>query len=80
MGHFSMEISANPGSVPGGNQQADLKKEDFGPVVAAFREFTSSYACDTCGEMYSVSPERGKKEALRCGCGKLNLNLLEKGA
>jgi len=62
------------------NEWADLKREDFGPVVSAFREFTSSYACDTCGEMYSVSPERGKKEALRCGCGKLNLNLLEKGA
>ena len=59
------------------NEWADLKREDFGPVVSAFREFTSSYACDTCGEMYSVSPERGKKEALRCGCGKLNLNLLE---
>ena len=62
------------------NEWADLKKEDFGSVVAAFREFTSSYACDTCGKMYSVSPDRGKKEALRCGCGKLNLNLLEKGA
>jgi len=30
--------------------------------------------------MYFVAPDRGKKEALRCGCGGLNLNLLKKGS
>jgi len=62
------------------NEWADLKKEDFAPVVAAFRGFTESFGCDTCGEMYFVVPDRGKKEALRCGCGSLNLNLLQKGS
>jgi recombinational DNA repair ATPase RecF len=61
------------------NEWADLQKEDFAPVVAAFRGFTSSFGCTTCGEMYFVAPDRGKKEALRCGCGTLNLNLLQKG-
>jgi hypothetical protein len=62
------------------NEWADLKKEDFAPVVSAFRAFTGTFGCDTCNEMYFVAPDRGKKEALRCGCGTLNLNLLQKGS
>ena len=60
------------------NEWADLKKEDFAPVVTAFRSFTGAFACSTCNEMYFVAPNRDKKEALRCGCGNLNLNLLQK--
>ncbi len=44
------------------NEWADLKKEDFSPVVTAFREFTASFGCGTCSEMYFVAPERGKKK------------------
>jgi len=62
------------------NAWADLKKEDFTPVVAAFKAFSGSFGCATCGEMYFVTPDRGRKEALRCGCGGLNLNLLQKGS
>jgi recombinational DNA repair ATPase RecF len=62
------------------NAWADLKKEDFGPVVAAFKGFTASFACSACAEMFYVAPDRGKKEGLRCGCGSLNLNLLPKSA
>ncbi|TXL76397.1 chromosome segregation protein SMC [Vineibacter terrae] len=61
------------------NEWANFKKEDFTPVVTAFRGFTGAFACKTCSEMYFVAPDRGKKEALRCGCGTLNLNLLQKG-
>ena len=61
------------------NEWADLKKEDFTPVVSAFRTFTGAFGCGTCNEMYFVAPDRGKKEALRCGCGTLNLNLLQRG-
>jgi len=31
-----------------------------------------------CGEFFCVSPIKGDKEALRCGCGATNLNLLPK--
>lgn len=62
------------------NAWADLKKEDFLPVVTAFNSFTSSFGCAMCEEMYFVTPDRGRKEALRCGCGELNLNLLPKVA
>lgn len=51
------------------NAWADLKKEDFLPVVTAFKSFTGSFGCPTCEEMYFVTPDRGRKEALRCGCG-----------
>ncbi len=60
------------------NAWADLKKQDFIPVVEAFRAFTDAFRCNNCSEMYYVCPDRGKKEALRCGCGALNLNLLKK--
>lgn len=62
------------------NEWANLLKKDFAPVVASFRAFTGAFACDSCNEMYFVAPDRSKKEGLRCGCGKLNLNLLQKGA
>lgn len=62
------------------NAWADLKKENFTPVATAFKAFTGSFGCMTCEEMYFVAPDRGKKEALRCGCGGLNLNLLQKGS
>ncbi|MGE8942762.1 ATP-binding protein [Leptospira interrogans] len=61
------------------NSWADLKKEDFTPVVAAFKNFVAFFNCTSCDEMYYVAPDRGKREALRCGCGGLNLNLLKKG-
>lgn len=62
------------------NEWADLRKEDFAPVVSAFRTFTGAFSCSACAEFYYVTPSREKKEALRCSCGKLNLNLQRKGA
>ena len=60
------------------NEWADLKREDFAPVVAAFKSFVGVFGCATCSELYHVAPSRGRKEALRCGCGGLNLNLMAK--
>lgn len=61
------------------NDWDNLQKNDFEPVVAAFKELTSAFKCSTCEEMFYVTPEREpKKEGLRCGCGSLNLNLVPK--
>jgi hypothetical protein len=60
------------------NEWADLQKQDFQPVVAAFKAFVGSFSCPTCHEMFYVIPDRGKPEAVRCGCGELNLNLIPK--
>ena len=62
------------------NEWADLTKQDFSPAVTAFRAFMEAFNCTTCEEIYFVVPDRGRKEALRCGCGALNLNLLQKGS
>ena len=61
------------------NEWANLNKQDFEPVVEAFKGLTEAFACSTCQEMFYIVPEQGaKKEGLRCGCGALNLNLLVK--
>lgn len=60
------------------NPWADLSKEDFAPVVTAYKELTICFSCDDCGEMYALQPERGDKDMLRCGCGKTAINLKKK--
>lgn len=55
------------------NAWADFHRHDFEPVVEAFKVFTGAFVCPTCEEAYYVSPERGTKESLRCGCGAINL-------
>ncbi len=60
------------------NEWANLNKNDFAPVVEAFKEVLALFECDKCNEVLYVIPERGTKEALRCGCGLVNINLLTK--
>ena len=60
------------------NEWENLNKRDFEPVVEAFKELNSIFECETCEELLYVSPERGKKEAVRCGCGSINVNLIKK--
>lgn len=60
------------------NTWADLTSEDFNPVATAYEALARKFRCVSCDEMYRVSPERGPKEALRCSCGKMNLNLVAK--
>lgn len=60
------------------NEWANLQRNDFEPVMSAFKGFTDAFSCGTCSEMYYVTPSRSAKEALRCGCGTLNLNLVAK--
>jgi hypothetical protein len=38
------------------NEWADLQREDFVPVVAAFKGFTGAFSCEACSEMYFVAP------------------------
>lgn len=62
------------------NSWDNLEKGDFSPVVKAFRDLLNGFCCSSCGEYLRVSPEREKIEALRCDCGKTNLNLCKKSA
>ncbi len=62
------------------NSWDNLGKEDFKPVVNAFRELLGGFTCSDCNEYLRVMPDRETLESLRCDCGKTNINLRKKGA
>jgi hypothetical protein len=59
------------------NQWASLQKEDFKPVVDAFRALADMFRCRSCSSLYRVVPERGSEESLRCACAEININLVK---
>lgn len=62
------------------NSWDNLRKEDFEPVVKAFRDLLDGFTCSECKEYLRVSPDRETPESLRCECGKTNINLRKKTA
>lgn len=60
------------------NAWADLQKQDFEPLIFAFKALAGEFSCASCNEMLSITPRRGAKEGLRCTCGAVNLNFVEK--
>ena len=61
------------------NAWADLQRQDFAPVAVNYKNLVEAFSCSACCEMLSITPRKGNKEALRCSCGAVNYNLLEKG-
>jgi energy-coupling factor transporter ATP-binding protein EcfA2 len=61
------------------NEWANLTKNDFKPVVKAFRELLQQFRCEKpkCNSWLSLIPKFDPVE-LRCSCGSLRLNLKEK--
>ncbi|OAT68434.1 hypothetical protein AWB85_25005 [Mycobacteroides immunogenum] len=59
------------------NDWAAMSKADFAPVVTTFKEFLGLFTCSNvgCDGWIYVVGTPGGEEALRCGCGALNLNL-----
>lgn len=62
------------------NSWDSLGKDDFGPVMEAFRGLLGGFTCPACDEYLRVSPDRETAELIRCECGKTNINLLKKNA
>jgi recombinational DNA repair ATPase RecF len=60
------------------NSWDSLEKDDFSPVVKAYRELLSGFTCLECGEYLRVSPDRETAESVRCDCGGTNINLKKK--
>jgi len=60
------------------NEWATLQKQDFAPVVAAYKDLVAVFYCDKCSGILFVTPHSGQAEALRCSCGSLNVNLIKK--
>jgi len=62
------------------NSWDNLSKEDFAPVVNAFRDLLGGFTCSDCNDYLRVSPDRETPESVRCECGKTNINLRKKSA
>jgi hypothetical protein len=62
------------------NDWANFSKEDFVPVVDAWKQFLDLFTCksSTCTGLIRVVGDRGNEQALRCDCGGLNVNLQAK--
>lgn len=61
------------------NSWANLAREDFQPVVAAFRTFTTGFYCDGCkAEPFAIVMKGYEKQSLKCGCDASSLNLVAK--
>lgn len=59
------------------NEWANFGRNDFEPVVAAFKELVGHFQCDACQSFLYLSP-RGNPDSLRCACNSVNLNLAAK--
>ena len=55
------------------NPWADLQKQDFAPLTAAYKDFLACFECPSCKTLLYVSPKKGQAEALRCDCNMFNL-------
>ncbi len=63
------------------NAWANLSKEDFSPVVSAFKELCNNvFSCsnDGCESALKVTFDGAKINGVRCKCGKVNWNLISK--
>jgi hypothetical protein len=62
------------------NSWDNLGKQDFEPVVRAFRDLLDGFTCSDCGEYLCVSPDRETPQSVCCDCGKTNMNLRKRSA
>ncbi|MGE0269629.1 MAG: ATP-binding protein [Candidatus Omnitrophota bacterium] len=60
------------------NTWARLEQKDFEPVVETFKALVDCFKCEVCHGFLYILPDKGNPEALRCGCSKTNINLVEK--
>lgn len=60
------------------NEWANFQREDFQPVVEAFKALERAFECDSCGDLIYIVQTGKTKEAARCGCTKININMKQK--
>jgi energy-coupling factor transporter ATP-binding protein EcfA2 len=63
------------------NEWADLSRNDFKPVVSAFRDLLRQFRCQKtkCDSWLSLTPKNDPVD-LRCSCGSFRLNLKERNS
>jgi energy-coupling factor transporter ATP-binding protein EcfA2 len=60
------------------NSWANFSPQDFRPVVEAFQDLYALFVCSNCGGMLRLATVDRKIASVRCNCGKVNWNLVEK--
>lgn len=56
------------------NEWAEFSREDFEPVVEAFRDLLECFRCSKCGSWPTAMP-RTSAETLKCDCSDISINL-----
>lgn len=57
------------------NEWANFQREDFTPVVSAYKKLELLFECPKCGDPLYVVRSSNDKEAVRCACSSVNFNL-----
>ncbi len=57
------------------NNWENMSRQDFSPVVDAFRDLHALFLCSSCGGLLERLPHKGTFQVVKCPCGKTNWNL-----
>lgn len=59
------------------NAWTELSKQDFEPVVTAFKNLFALFTCSSCGQTISITYSKGEtpKTVVSCSCGKIYWNI-----
>jgi hypothetical protein len=60
------------------NEWKNFNRQDFEPVVFAFRDLLRAFVCPACSGVLYVLPEHGARQSLRCACNATNISLVKK--
>ena len=60
------------------NEGADFTLEDFKPVVETFQDLFSIFQCNKCGTFIHLVINGPRAEAVKCNCGNITWNLMDK--
>lgn len=61
------------------NNWANFSEKDFRPVVEAFQDLYGLFVCSKCGGMLRLATSGTTPMTIRCNCGQVDWNLMEKG-
>ena len=76
-GRTHVEQWAINGSVHFNNWE-NMSRQDFAPVVDAFRDLQALFECSSCNGLLQKIPSKGPFNSVKCRCGKVNWNLQRK--
>ncbi len=60
------------------NQWADFTPQDFKPVIETFQDLFSIFQCNKCGTLLHLVINGPRAEAVKCNCGNITWNLMDK--